>query len=88
MTVKVIGLDIAKNVFQVHGVNKEGEVVLRRRLRRSEVLRLFTEIKAAIAGIEACHTAHYWARELVALGHDRGADHDFRTIAREQLGTS
>jgi transposase len=70
MTVKVIGLDIAKNVFQVHGVNEAGEVVLRRRLRRSDVLRLFTEIEAAIVGIEACHTAHYWARELIALGHD------------------
>jgi hypothetical protein len=70
MTVKVIGLDIAKNVFQVHGVNEAGEVVLRRRLRRSDVLRLFKEIEAAIVGIEACHTAHYWARELIALGHD------------------
>jgi transposase len=70
MTVKVIGLDIAKNVFQVHGVNEAGEVVLRRRLRRSDVLRVFTEIEAAIVGIEACATAHYWARELVALGHD------------------
>ena len=70
MTVKVIGLDIAKNVFQVHGVNEAGQVVLRRRLRRSDVLRLFTEIEAAIVGIEACQTAHYWARELVALGHD------------------
>src|SRR5262245_23023800 len=70
MTVKVIGLDIAKNIFQVHGVNEAGEVVLRRRLRRSEVLRLFADIEAALVGIEACHTAHYWARELVALGHD------------------
>jgi len=70
MTVKVIGLDIAKNVFQVHGVNEAGEVVVRRRLRRSDVLRVFTEIEAAIVGIEACATAHYWARELVALGHD------------------
>src|SRR5262249_9719992 len=70
MTVKVIGLDIAKNIFQVHGVNEAGEVVLRRRLRRSEVLRLFADIEAAIVGVEACQTAHHWARELVALGHD------------------
>jgi transposase len=70
MTVKVIGLDIAKNVFQVHGVNEAGEVVLGRRLRRSDVLQLFTEIEPAIVGIEACHTAHYWARELMTLGHD------------------
>ena len=70
MTVKVIGLDIAKNVFQVHGVNGAGEAVLRRRLRRSDVLRLFGGIEPATVGIEACHTAHYWARELSALGHD------------------
>jgi transposase len=70
MTVKVIGLDIAKNIFQVHGVNAAGEVVIRRKLRRSEVLRLFAEIEPVIVGIEACQTAHYWARELVALGHD------------------
>jgi transposase len=70
MTVKVIGLDIAKNVFQVHGVNEAGEVVVRRKLRRSDVLRWFAEIDPAMVGVEACQTAHYWARELVALGHD------------------
>ena len=64
MTVKVIGLDIAKNVFQVHGVNEAGEVVVRRKLRRSDVLRWFAEIDPV--GVEACQTAHYWARELVA----------------------
>src|SRR5262245_59554152 len=70
MTVKVNGLDIAKNVFQVHGVNAAGEVVVRRRLRRVDVLRWFADIDPAIVGIEACQTAHYWARELSALGHD------------------
>jgi len=69
MTVKVIGLDIAKNVFQVHGVNETGEVILRRRLRRADVLRLFAGMEAASVGMEACSTAHYWARELSALGH-------------------
>ena len=70
MTMKVIGLDIAKHVFQVHGVNETGEVVVRRKLRRADVLRWFADIDPAIVGIEACQTAHYWARELVALGHD------------------
>ena len=70
MTVKVIGLDIAKNVFQVHGVNEAGEVVVRRKLRRSDVLAVVRGIDPAIVGIEACQTAHYWARELSALGHD------------------
>jgi transposase len=54
----------------VHGVNEPGEVVIRRKLRRSDVLRWFAEIKPVMVGVEACQTAHYWARELVALGHD------------------
>lgn len=70
MTIKVIGLDIAKNVFQVHGVDDAGQVVLRRRLRRSDVLRLFEELAPARVGVEACHTSHYWAREIKALGHE------------------
>jgi transposase len=70
MTMKVIGLDIAKHVFQVHGVNETGKVVVRRKLRRADVLRWFADIDPTIIGIEACQTAHYWARELVALGHD------------------
>ena len=70
MTLKVIGLDIAKHVFQVHGVNETGKVVVRRKLRRADVLRWFADIDPTIVGIEACQTAHYWARELVALGHD------------------
>jgi transposase len=70
MAIKVIGLDIAKSVFQVHGVDEAGQVVLRRRLRRAEVLKLFAGIEPALVGIEACHTAHYWAREIAALGHE------------------
>src|SRR5262245_22486389 len=70
MTVKVVGLDIAKNVFQLHGVNEAGAVIVRRKLRRADVLRWFAGIDSAIIGIEACQTAHYWAQELVALGHD------------------
>lgn len=70
MTITVIGLDIAKNVFQVHGVDETGQVVLRRRLRRCDVLRLFGELPPALVGIEACHTGHFWARQIKALGHD------------------
>jgi transposase len=64
MAIRVIGLDIAKSVFQVHGVDEAGQAVLRRRLRRAEVLKLFAGIEPALVGIEACHTAHYWAREI------------------------
>jgi transposase len=68
--VVVVGLDIAKSVFQVHGVDADGEVVVRRRLRRSRVLPLFATIEPCRIGIEACASGHYWARELRALGHD------------------
>jgi transposase len=69
MAIKVIGIDIAKSVFQMRGVDEAGQVVSRRRLRRAEVLKLFAGIEPAPVGIEACHTAHYWAREIAALGH-------------------
>jgi transposase len=68
--ITVIGLDIAKTVFQIHGIDEEGRPALRRRLRRSEVLQLFSQLEPALVGIEACHTAHYWAREIKALGHE------------------
>jgi transposase len=68
--IKIVGLDIAKSIFQVHGVDETGEVVLRRRLRRSRVLPFFASTEECRIGIEACATAHYWARELSALGHD------------------
>jgi transposase len=70
MAVNVIGLDIAKNVFQVHGIDKGGMVVLRRKLRRLEVLDLFRKLPSALIGIEACHSAHFWAREIAKLGHE------------------
>jgi transposase len=68
--VVVVGLDIAKSVFQVHGVGRDGGVVVRRRLRRSRVLPFFATVEPCRIGIEACATGHYWARELRALGHD------------------
>jgi transposase len=64
-----IGLDIAKSIFQVHGVDTHGKPVLQRKLRRGEVLRLFANIEPCLVGIEACHSSHYWGRELSKLGH-------------------
>jgi len=65
-----IGLDIAKNFFQAHAVDDAGQVVLRRKLSRAEVLRFFEAQPKALVGIEACGTGHYWAREIAALGHE------------------
>jgi transposase len=69
MQITTVGLDIAKHVFQVHGVNAHGHPLIKRRLRRTEVLRFFGELPPCLVGLEACATAHYWARELTALGH-------------------
>ncbi len=68
--IRTVGLDIAKSVFQVHGVDGDGEVVVRRRLKRARVLPFFASLEPCRIGIEACATAHFWARELGALGHD------------------
>ena len=65
-----IGLDIAKNVFQVHGVDDAGRAVVRRQVRRRQLLPFFSKISPCLIGIEACATAHHWARELRKLGHD------------------
>ena len=67
-TITTIGLDIAKSVFQVHGINAEGEVAMRRRLPRGRVIAFFAKLPRCLVGIEACNTSHYWARELIALG--------------------
>jgi transposase len=69
-TITTIGLDIAKSVFQVHGVSSNGEVVVRRRLSRGRLLAFFEKLPRCLVGIEACNNSHYWARELIALGHD------------------
>lgn len=65
-----IGIDLAKQVFQVHGVDERGHTVLRRRLARSQVRAVLTQLPPCVVGLEACGSAHYWARELRALGHD------------------
>src|SRR5574337_142920 len=69
MPATTIGLDIAKNVFHVHGVDERGQTVLRKVLKRGEVLPFFANLPAAQIGIEACPAAHFWARELGKLGH-------------------
>ena len=68
--VTTIGLDLGKAVFQVHGVDEAGEVRVARRLRRSQVLAFFKKQPRCLVGMEACATAHHWAREIAALGHD------------------
>jgi transposase len=65
-----IGIDIAKSVFQIHGVDADGVVVIRRRVGRARVLEFFADLPPCRVGMEACATAHQWARELAKLGHD------------------
>src|ERR1700682_5241945 len=68
-TITTIGLDIAKSVFQVHGVDATGQVVIRRQLKRRYVLAFFQKLSPCLVGIEACASSHHWSRELQALGH-------------------
>jgi len=70
MKVTTIGLDIAKSVFQVHGIDETGAVVLTRRFTRRKIVPFFAKLPSCLIGIEACATAHHWARELAALGHE------------------
>src|SRR5580692_6829079 len=69
-TITTIGLDIAKSVFQVHGADAEGNVVIRRQLKRRYVLAFFAKLPPCLVGIEACASSHHWSRERQALGHD------------------
>ncbi len=64
-----IGVDLAKNVFQVHGVDAEGSVVVRRQLKRGQMLPFFKKQRPCLVGMEACATSHHWGREIAALGH-------------------
>ena len=67
--VTTIGLDIAKSVFQVHGIDAEGNVLIRRQLKRRYVLAFFEKLPPCLVGIEACASSHHWSRQLKALGH-------------------
>ncbi len=70
MNITTMGLDLAKNVFQLHGVDGYGKVALRKQLKRAQVLAFFANLPPCLVGLEACAGAHYWARELIKLGHD------------------
>src|SRR5215469_11913370 len=70
MQVTTIGLDLAKHWFQIYGIDARGGVAVRRKLRRGELLTFFQSLQPCLIGMEACATAHHWARELSALGHE------------------
>ncbi len=70
MNVSTVGLDLAKNVFQIHAIDDAGEVIVRRSLRRRQVMPFFGKLEPCLIGVEACGTSHFWARELKALGHE------------------
>ncbi len=69
MKITTVGLDLAKTVLQVHGVDQRGKAVLKKQLKRDQVLRFFTNLDPCLIGMEACGSAHHWARKLSALGH-------------------
>ena len=69
MEIKTIGIDLAKNVFQIHGMNERGKPLLRKQLKRDQVAIFFANLPPCLLGMEACSSAHYWARKLEALGH-------------------
>src|SRR5271168_3218304 len=70
MKITTIGLDLAKSIFQVHGIDATGQVVVRKSLRRAQMLPFFAKLPSCLIGIEACGTSHHWARELIKLGHE------------------
>ena len=70
MNITTVGVDLAKNVFQVHGVDKRGKPLARKQLKRGQVIGFFANMPPCLIGMEACASAHFWARKLIALGHD------------------
>lgn len=69
MKITTIGIDIAKDVFQIHGVHSQGKTLVRKQIRRHEMLSFFVHLQPCLIGMEACGGAHYWARELSKFGH-------------------
>ena len=69
MNVTTVGIDLAKLVFQVHGVDGHGKTVIRKQLKRAELMQFFANLPACLIGMEACSSAHHWARRLIELGH-------------------
>ena len=70
MTITTLGIDLAKSVFQFHGVDADGTTVLQKKLRRGSVLDVLGKLEPCLIGMEACATSHHWAREIMALGHE------------------
>lgn len=70
MRIATIGLDLAKSVFQAHGVDESGATVLVKKLHRKQMLPFFSKLSPCLIGVEACGTAHYWARTLAEMGHE------------------
>lgn len=70
MQLRTIGIDLAKSVFQLHGVDAQGRTALRKRLRREKVLPFLANLPRCVVGMEACGSVHYWAREIQKLGHE------------------
>jgi transposase len=85
-TVSTIGLDIAKSLFQVHGIDAAGQVVIRRQLKRRNLLAFFEKLSPCLIGIEACASSHHWSRELRALGHATGLREALRQATEERYG--
>ena len=71
MKMTTIAIDLAKNLFQLHGVNEFGKTVLKKQLRRDQMMKFFVNLPACLIGMEACASAHPWARKLTRLGHTR-----------------
>ena len=69
MKVTTVGIDLAKNVFQLHGVNEFGKPVIKKQIRRDQMAEFFVNLPACLIGMEACGSAHHWARKLVSFGH-------------------
>lgn len=73
MKITTIGIDLAKEVFQIHGVDARGKMVVRKQLKRSEMAKYFANLESCLIGMEACGSAHHWARKLEGYGHDVAA---------------
>jgi len=69
MQITTLGIDLAKNIFQLHGINERGKVVLSRKVSRTKLLEVITKLPCCLIGMEACSSSHYWAREFEKLGH-------------------
>ena len=75
MDITTLGIDIAKSIFQLHGIDAEGAVVVQKKIRRGAVLNFLEKVGPCLLGMEACATSHYWAREIAALGHEVRLSH-------------